>query len=75
MRRLQKATTAIMVSIGIICVLGMAGVGALEIRSSMNDLRSEITSTVKGMREEGRELKYTIRDEVEDFKETIRSLK
>lgn len=75
MRRLSKAATVILWSAGIICVLGMAGVGVLEIRNALYDVKNDVVTAVEAMRDEGQELKYTIKDELAEFKETIKSIK
>lgn len=75
MRRLSKAATVILWSVGIICVLGMAGVGVLEIRNAIYDVKNDVATAIETMRDEGQELKYTIKGELAGFKETIKSIK
>lgn len=75
MKRLSKAATAMLWGTGIICVLGMAGVGMLELKQAVCGARSELVTAVETMRSEGQELKYTIKDELEEFKDTIKSFK
>ncbi|WP_086348636.1 hypothetical protein [Candidatus Enterococcus clewellii] len=75
MKRLSKAATVLLWSAGIICILGMAGVGLLEIRSTLCEVKSEIVTTVEEIHEEGQELKYTIKDEIQGFKNTIESFR
>lgn len=75
MKRLSKAATVILWSAGIICVLGMAGVGLLEIRNALCEVKSDVITAVETMREEGQELKYTLKDELADLKDTIKSYK
>lgn len=75
MKRLSKAATILLWSAGIICILGMAGVGLIEMRSTLYDVKDEVITAVEEMHEEGQELKYTIKDELQEFKNTIESFK
>ncbi|MBL1225854.1 hypothetical protein [Enterococcus sp. BWR-S5] len=75
MKRLSKAATVILWSVGIICVLGMASVGLLEIRNALCEVKNDVITAVETMRDEGQELKYTLKDELADLKDTIKSYK